>query len=112
MSELGHGANPSGYEKKDADPKRLLVFAISSALIIVVIIFGVNEYFVIERERTVDEMVLQPESMEMREVRAHAAEMLNGYAVIDSAAGVYRIPIQRAMQLEAEEAFKMKKRSK
>lgn len=39
----------------------------------------------------------------LKELRARERELLDTVAVIDSAAGVYRIPIDRAMELVAAE---------
>ncbi len=47
--------------------------------------------------------VEQP-SMELIELRQQEYETLNSYAELDADEGLYRIPIQRAMELMVEEA--------
>jgi len=50
--------------------------------------------------------VLAPESAGVREQRAREIELLSSYDVINAEDGVYRIPVRRAMELMADEAFR------
>jgi hypothetical protein len=107
MEESSHKNNSSepGYEKRDISVARVTIYGIVGVVIvIIVIIFGVD-YFTAVTERAVEEAVLKPQSVPMRELRAREIEELTTYAVLDSAQGVYRIPIERAMELVADEAY-------
>jgi hypothetical protein len=98
----------TGYEKTDVNVGRMIaVTAITILLTIVVVIF-MNEYFMYEKERFVQEMVLAPQSRPLRELRAREDRELHSYGIIDTANAVYRIPIDRAMQLMADEAFQQR----
>lgn len=99
-----HGAD-TGYEKGDVNVGRMLVFTAIAIVFTLLVVVFMNEFFLFEKERIVQEMVLSPESKELRELRAREDRELHSYAVIDTANGVYRIPIDRAMRLMADEAF-------
>ncbi len=94
-----------GYEKRDINPVKVFLFGIAGVIVIVVVVIFMISYFTATREEIVYEEVLKPESAALRELRAREEEELNSYAVLDAKKGVYRIPIQRAMELMAEEAY-------
>jgi len=94
-----------GYERKDVNVgKIVLVVAVCAGFLIVAIIL-LSDYFTAVTEEQKYEVVLRPESAQLRELRAHEDETLNTYKILDSAKGVYRIPIDRAMKVMADEAF-------
>jgi len=97
--------NKKGYETSDINVKKVILIAVAVVLVVIVAIVALNEYFVSLKEEYVYEMVLRPESVTLRDLRAAEDEILNSYKLVDSTAGVYRIPIERAMELMAEEAF-------
>ena len=106
-----HNSTDPGYEKRDISVARVTIYGIVGVIIIViVIIFGVD-YFNAVTDRAVEEAVLKPQSVPMRELRAREIEELNTYAVLDSASGIYRIPIDRAMKLLADEEYRKHERS-
>ncbi|HEX7343543.1 MAG TPA: hypothetical protein VF398_04725 [bacterium] len=98
-----HGSG--GYEKKDTSARGILIVALISVVIVVLSVILTNELFIATREELVDEMVLKPESAALRDLRAREAAVLFSYEVLDAEKGVYRIPIDRAMKLMAEEAY-------
>lgn len=102
MSEL-HPS--SGYEKRDTHALKIAGVAILSIVILGGIIIMLDQFFVFTKEDIVAES-LKSESPELREIRARDHALLNSYAVVDSSKGVYRIPIERAMQLMVEEEYK------
>lgn len=95
-----------GYEKSDAKAGRLLVMAVVSILCVVIIVVFVSEFFIFESENIIQTAALEPESLKLREIRAHSENVLNSYGVVDEEKGIYRIPIERAIHLSAEESFK------
>ena len=105
-SSHNHNETDHGYEKRDINVTKTVVYAIVGIIIVViVIIFGVD-YFKAVTDRAVEEAVLKPQSVPMRELRARELEELTTYKVLDSAKGVYRIPVERAMQLQADEEYR------
>ncbi len=97
-----------GYETRDANVKRIALVGLVSIIILVFSIILVDQYFMIYKEKLIDEVVLQPESAALRDLRAREDEALNSYRILDAAKGVYQIPIGRAMQLVADEAYRVK----
>ncbi len=95
----------AGYERRDVNLNKLAVWAVVSIIVVIALVLFVTDYFTASREALIDEMVLQPQSVQIRELRAREAEVLGSYKLLDSAAGVYRIPLDRAMQLVEDEAF-------
>jgi hypothetical protein len=95
----------AGYEKQDVKP--VWIFAITLLTIAFLVVAGVilYEYFTVYKEAVVEEQVLTPQSTALRDLRAHEAEVLNSYKLLNADSGVYQIPIDRAMELVADEAF-------
>ena len=109
-SQQPHGAEPAGYEKRDISVPRTLAVGMLVILLIVGFLVVLNDYFISVTEEIKQEQVLAPQSATIREQLARDTELLNSYAVVDSSAGVYRIPIERAMKLMADEAFRKEAR--
>ncbi len=95
-----------GYEKKDVNAGRILMFVGLTAAILVVIIWLLSDYFTATTEEQIYEAQLKPESAALRELRAREEETLGSYKLLDSTKGTYQIPIDRAMKVMAEEAFR------
>ncbi len=98
-------ATEAGYETRDIALGKTIAWAVAIIVAIVVSIVGLWEYFITVREELYYESVLKPESSRLREVRAHETELLSSYGVVDSTKGVYRVPIDRAMQLMVDESY-------
>ena len=107
MSEhIDHNTDQTaGYEKRDANLKWIIGVAIVIVVIVVAVVVFLNEYFIYSREKLVYDTVLSPESNELRDLRAREDEILNSYGVVDAEKDIYRIPIDRAMKVMADEAF-------
>jgi hypothetical protein len=99
-----------GYEKRDVNIKVLFLVAAVIVTAIVLSLIGLNEYFFAVKEEVVYENVLKPESETLRKLRAKEDEILGSYQLIDSVQGVYRIPIERAMELVVQEAGRQEKK--
>ncbi len=95
----------AGYERRDVNMKRLFTVTLVVLVLIVIIIYAMNEYFFMARENLVYETVLKPESAELRELAVREAETLHTYKVLDAQQGRYQIPIERAMELLASEHY-------
>lgn len=99
----GHEA--AGYEKSDVSVSKSLVVGLLLVILIVAFAVVLNEYFISVTEEITYEQQLAPDSPVLRDLRARETEQLQSYGVVDTAAGTYRIPVQRAMELMAGEAF-------
>lgn len=95
-----------GYERKDINVWMTLVSTVVVIVVIVASIIFVDEIFVHTKERMIEQYVLKPESIQLRDLRAQETEVLTTYEVLDKNKGVYRIPISRAMKLMADEAYR------
>jgi len=95
----------AGYEKKDVKALTIIGAAVAIIVFLVVVIIILNDYFVAAKEEMVYNVFLKPESSEIRDIRARETEILTTFKVLDAGKGIYRIPIDRAMQLIAEEHF-------
>ena len=96
----------SGYEKRDVAVGKLMLVTVASAVFVAVVVVVLFQFFTVESEQQVYDAVLAPESSVLRDLRAREDEVLNTYAVVDSTKGVYRIPVEYAMKLIADEKFR------
>jgi hypothetical protein len=104
VNQENHG-NP-GYEKRDVNIKKLVLWGIVGAVIVVISLVALTEYFLITKEDYYYRAVEQPRSQELMELRERETEELNSYELLDEEKGIYRIPIKRAMELIVEEESK------
>jgi len=93
----------AGYEKKDLN---ITATVLAGVFVVAVVIFSVAfliEYFLKVKEDTVYQATLAPESPELLELRAAEDSVLSSYGVTesDSTDTVYRIPLEKAMELTA-----------
>ncbi len=88
------------------EPRALLITGLGAATFIglIVVILGIQAYFDHIREVATYQKVLVPVSEDLQNLRTQENELLNGYKYIDRNNGVIQIPIDRAMQLVAQEA--------
>ena len=100
-----HGSGTGGYERRDVNLVKVGGFSLLTIVAIIAVLVFVTDYFYVTTEQIIEEVVLSPPSRELRELRARETEELSTYKLLDAEAGLYRIPIERAMYLEAEEAF-------
>ena len=105
-AEPGKNGSGNGYEEQDVNPNKLILYGVISVIVVVVVVVFVIDYFSATKEEMISEMVLEPESVALRELRAREAEELGSYKLLDPAEGRYRIPIERAMELVADEAYR------
>ena len=94
----------AGYEISDVNIPAIVIFAIFCLVTIVTSIFALDGYFVYYKEKLLQEARQYPNT-ELIELRSNEIEKLTSYGVFDKGKGIYRIPVDRAMELLAEEAF-------
>ncbi len=103
-----NAGHDEGYEKTDISVPKTVVVALFVIILIIGFVVVLNEYFIAVREDIVYEQQLSTVSQDLREARTHEAEMLHSYEVLNADSGTYRIPIERAMELMADEAFEQR----
>lgn len=96
----------SGYEHSDIGWVTLLWIGTIIIVCVTFFVILLDSFFSIAKENEVYEAVLKPVPADVREMRAKEQEKLNSYGKVEGTNGVYHIPIDRAMQLLAEENFK------
>jgi len=96
----------AGYDAHEANLRPIIIIGVVSIILLIVSVVLVDQLFISTKERLVEEVVLSPESTALREQRAREDEVLGSYRVIDAGKGIYQIPIERAMELLADEAYK------
>ena len=88
----------------------IVVIGVVSTLLLIVICIAMAYYFQIVYQQTVHENVELAPATKLRSLRATENEMLNKYAYVDKEAGVVRIPIERAIELEVESPWRQSAR--
>ena len=99
-------AGGGGYEKRDVNIGKILAYAAGGIIILVILIIFLIDFFISVREENIYEAVLKPESAPLRELRARETEELTTYRIVDADKGIYQIPIDRAMELLADESYR------
>jgi len=99
----------AGYEKRDVAIGKILAFGFAGVIVIIVAIVFVIDFFDVYTQEVIEDVVYTPESVQLRELRARETEVLTSYKLLDPDKGIYQIPIERAMELIADEAFQNKK---
>ena len=88
----------------DPNVQNSAIVGIISAILLFVIIVGLQALFYSMHEDELQIKVYTQTSEELRAVRAQQLEQLNSYGYVDPNAGTVHIPIERAMELVAAEA--------
>ncbi len=98
----------AGYEVHDVSIPAIALFTIFCLTTIIASVFALDGYFVYSRERLLRSANIYAYT-DLIELRANEHQKLSNYAIIDKNKGIYSIPIDRAMELLANEAFTEKK---
>lgn len=91
----------TGYEKSDVNPFFIFGLAFIIFIGIVVSLIALNEYYVYTKEQMLYQS-LAPVAQDMQQLHAHEVEILNSYGMVDQQKAIYRLPIERAMDLTAQ----------
>ena len=96
--------NSAGYEKRDVNISMVIGLSVLSVVLLIIILVFLIDYFVESKEQMIYEAQLQPESADLNSLLVAEEEELTSYKVLDIERGVYRIPVDRAMELLVKEA--------
>lgn len=107
MSEHSHTPlhEKPGYEKADIQLRWVAVVGLLFVVLLVAISIGTKSQFIKDKNDVIYEQVLQPNSPQLRDIRAHEEALLNDYQIINRNKDVYQIPIDQAMKVMAERAY-------
>lgn len=93
----------SGYERRDVNLLIITVLAVTCVLLVVGFAIGLNDYFLFTKDRIYFDQVASQRSPEVVELEKEQQRLLTSFGVVDEEQGIYRIPIDRAMDLLVEE---------
>jgi hypothetical protein len=101
-----HAVTPQtdGYDKGEPKSWFIAVLGLGTIVILVAVILGVQFYFDHVSEQQVYQKQMVPIFDDLRNVRAKEDAELHSYQYIDRNAGVVRLPIERGIELLAQEA--------
>jgi hypothetical protein len=101
--EPGYGFQEEMAVERDHMGEGALRFALVAVAILVVVIIATVQLAKVEGQRAQVNNATFEAPAQLRMVRAEATQKLTRYEVLDAEAGVYQIPIERAMTLEVME---------
>jgi hypothetical protein len=96
--------HPHSYDHTEPRGSLLLILIGITAILLILTGIGIQYYYETLREQEVQQRVLMPENVQLRDLRAKEDQELHTYGYTDKATGKVRIPIERAMQMVAQEA--------
>jgi hypothetical protein len=96
--------NTASYEKRDVNIFMVIGLSVILVALLIVILIFLIDYFVETKEQMIYEAQLQPESVDLKSLLDAEQEELTSFKILDAERGVYRIPIDRAMELLVKEA--------
>lgn len=93
----------TGYNPDEPKTVMIAVFAVLSIIALIGSVLFLQYYVDLTKETQTYQKVLAPESVDIKTLREKENAQLGSYGYVDQAKGVARLPIDRAMQLLAEE---------
>ena len=96
--------HPHSYDHTEPKGSLLLFLIGLTAVLLILVGIGIQYYYQTLREHEVQQRVLIPENNQLRDLRNKEEYELSTYGYTDQAAGKVRIPVERAMQMVAQEA--------
>src|SRR5579863_4651977 len=98
-------ADPNeGFDRSEPSSGAIAAFMIGSLVLLVLTILAIQQYFDHIWNQAVYEKVLAPPSEQLKEVRGRDDWNLTHYMFMDKASGQVRIPIEKAMELNLQDA--------
>ncbi len=90
-----------GYETRDFNVPLIASAGLVALILFIIAVVVLYQFFIMNKERMIENVVMTPISAPLLELRSHEDSVLNSYSVVDSAKGVYQIPIDQAMKILA-----------
>ena len=106
MSEeqIRHADPKEGFDHTEPQSMAILGFGIGSALLLILTIFALEQYFNKIWQEAVYEKVLAPPSEQLKDLHYREDWYLTHYSFTDKKSGVVRIPLDQAMDKFVKEA--------
>jgi hypothetical protein len=92
-----------GYEKKDVNVPMMMWISAAVVVVIVISVVYVRQYVTMEAEQAAYEIRLKPDNPQLLDLHAHEQSELAATRILDTAKGIYQIPIERAIELTLEQ---------
>ncbi len=93
----------SGYDKQEINIRFIGGLLLGFLIVLAVVLVFIDGYYTKEAEAAIYATNV-PVSEKLLTLHTKEEKILNTYGVIDAGQGIYRIPIDRAMTLTAQEA--------
>ena len=94
----------SGIQHEGIEARQIIGFIFFLIIAIGLFVWGAMNWFESVADQAYEEAAADLNYPELRQVELSAVQLLNQYEVINAAQGVYRIPLDRALDLVVEEA--------
>lgn len=102
--EIRHADPREGFDHTEPKAGAIAGFAIGSVILLIVTILALQSYFYHIWDEAVYEKILAPPSEELKALHYREDWYLTHYSYTDKKTGVVRIPLDRAIDLFAQEA--------
>lgn len=93
-----------GFDRSEVQTVPVVVVTVVIVGFIVAVCIGCAIYYNSFRDAQVERLQLEPVSQDYLDLQAREQKHLNSYGTIDKAAGVVRVPIDKAMDLVVAES--------
>jgi hypothetical protein len=99
-----HHDASEGYDHTEPEAPPIWAFTVGSVILLVVVIFAIQQYFEKTWNDAVFDKVLAAPSQELQDLRNRDDFALTHYSYQDKGKGVVRIPLDQAQELFLQEA--------
>ncbi len=96
--------DPIGVQHEGIEARQIIGFIFFLIIAIGLVVWGAMDWFESVADQAYEDVASDLDYPELRQVELSATQLLNHYEVINAAQGVYRIPVDRALDLIVEEA--------
>lgn len=93
-----------GFDRSEVQTVPVVVVTVVIVGFIVAVCIGCAIYYNSFRDAQVERLQLEPVSQDYLDLQAREQKHLNSYGTIDKAAGIVRVPIEKAMDLVVAES--------
>ncbi len=95
----------AGVEPENMNSGLLVQIVLGVAAIVVILVIVVFQIMNLEVQTVQAQLAENVGAQALAEVELNGAQKLNRYELLDAEAGIYQIPIERAMELMASETY-------
>lgn len=96
--------DPVGVQREGIEAPQIIGFIFLLIIAIGLVVWGAMYWFESVADQVYEEAAAELDYPELRQVELSGTQLLNQYAVINATQGVYRIPVDRALDLIVKEA--------